>query len=209
MTVQILLARGQIGPRKFIILVANFYLHPASTSGVGGWEQAFHYASSFVANLTADEKAGLVTGTLGPCVGNIAPIERLGFHGLCLQDGPLAIRQADYASVFPAGVSSAASWDRHLINLRGRYMGEEFKGKGAHLALGPVAGPLGRTPYDGRNWEGFSVDPYLTGVAMQETIRGMQSVGAQACAKHFIAYEQETVCSACNPTLTCTETRES
>ena len=38
----------------------------------------------------------------------------------------------------------------------------------------PVAGPLGRSAYMGRNWEGFSADPYLTGVAMTETITGLQ-----------------------------------
>ena len=86
--------------------------------------------------------------------GNIGPVYRLGFNGLCLQDGPLAIRQADYASVFPAGVTCAASWDRNLIHLRGVYMGMEFKNKGANVALGPVTSPLGRSAYDGRNWEG-------------------------------------------------------
>lgn len=83
----------------------------------------------------------------------------MGFNGLCLHDGPLAIREAVYASVFPAGITAAASWDRELIYQRGIYLAEEFKGKGSHIILGPVAGPLGRTPYGGRNWEGFSPDP--------------------------------------------------
>jgi beta-glucosidase len=56
----------------------------------------------------------------------------------------------------------------------------------------PVAGPLGRSAYAGRGWEGFSPDPYLTGVAMEETINGVQKAGVQATAKHFIANEQET-----------------
>ena len=77
-------------------------------------------------------------------MGNIGPISRLGFDGLCLQDGPLAIREATYASVFPAGLSVAASWDRDLAHQRGIDMALEFKGKGSHIALGPVAGPLGR-----------------------------------------------------------------
>jgi hypothetical protein len=34
----------------------------------------------------------MVTGQAGPCVGNIVAIPRLNFSGLCLQDGPLAIR---------------------------------------------------------------------------------------------------------------------
>ncbi|TKA81302.1 putative beta-glucosidase G [Cryomyces minteri] len=163
-----------------------------NTTGAGGWQNALSRANAFVSQLTLEEKASMVTGTTGPCVGNIAPIPRVGFNGLCLHDGPLAIREAVYASVFPAGVTTAASWDRGLMHQRGIYMGEEFRGKGAHVALGPVAGPLGRSPYGGRNWEGFSPDPYLTGVAMEETITGMQSTGIQACAKHYIGNEQET-----------------
>jgi beta-glucosidase len=70
-------------------------------------------------------------------------------------------------------------------------MGTEFKAKGAHVALGPVAGPLGRSGYAGRNWEGFAADPYLSGIAMEQTIHGHQDAGVQACAKHWIGNEQE------------------
>ncbi|KAF2844281.1 glycoside hydrolase family 3 protein [Plenodomus tracheiphilus IPT5] len=129
--------------------------------------------------------------TPGPCVGNIAPIERLGFGGLCLQDGPLAVRQAIYTSVFPAQLSVAASWDRALARQRGVYMGSEFRGKGAHVALGPVVGPLGRSPFGGRNWEGFSPDTYLSGELVAATIEGIQSTGVQATTKHYIVNEQE------------------
>lgn len=145
----------------------SIHSRPTDTSTANatgkGWEAAFAQASDFVSQLTLEEKQWLVTGTEGPCVGNIGSIPRLGFEGLCLQDGPLAIRVADYASVFPAGITVAASWDRELAYTRGRDLGVEFKAKGAHVILGPVAGPLGRSAYDGRNWEGFSPDPYLTG----------------------------------------------
>lgn len=40
-----------------------------------------------------------------------------------------------------------------MMYTRGVYLGSEFKGKGAHIALGPVAGPLGRNALGGRNWE--------------------------------------------------------
>ncbi|KAL4797172.1 glycoside hydrolase superfamily [Aspergillus venezuelensis] len=167
------------------------YPSPNAT-GSGGWEEALELAKDFVAELTIEEKADMVTGQAGPCVGNIVAIPRLNFTGLCLQDGPLAIRVADYASVFSAGVTAAASWDREILYARGYAMGQEFKAKGAHVVLGPVAGPMGRSAYSGRNWEGFAADPYLTGVAMEETIQGHQDAGVQACAKHFIGNEQET-----------------
>jgi beta-glucosidase len=75
---------------------------------------------------------------------------------------------------------------------RGHAMGKEFRDKGAQIMLGPVAGPLGRSGYAGRNWEGFSSDPYLSGVAMEQTIVGAQNAGVQACAKHWVGNEQET-----------------
>jgi beta-glucosidase len=55
-----------------------------------------------------------------------------------MQDGPLSIRAASYATVFPAGLSAAATWDRDLIYQRGVALGQEFKGKGANVILGYV-----------------------------------------------------------------------
>jgi beta-glucosidase len=126
------------------------------------------------------------------CVGSTGSIPRLGLnHGLCLQDAPAGIRFADYVSVFPAGGTVAASFDRDLFYQRGLAMGREHRGKGVTVQLGPVAGPIGRSPEGGRNWEGFSPDPVLTGIGMAKTIKGIQDAGVIACAKHFIGNEQE------------------
>ncbi|PTB35142.1 uncharacterized protein TrAFT101_002327 [Trichoderma asperellum] len=185
-----------VQPRNTTILGPYGHSPPVlpspNATGLGGWDEAFAEARRFVAQLTLEEKADMVTGQPGPCVGNIVAIPRLGFKGLCLQDGPLAIRVADYASVFSAGVTAASTWDRNILYERGFAMGQEFKAKGAHVALAPVAGPLGRSAYGGRNWEGFAADPYLTGVAMERTIQGLQDAGVQATAKHYIGNEQET-----------------
>lgn len=88
----------------------------ANITGLGGWEDALEKAKAFVAQLTVEEKADLVTGQAGPCVGNIVAIPRLGFGGLCLQDGPLAIRVADYASVFSAGISGKPDLLRYFVS---------------------------------------------------------------------------------------------
>lgn len=50
---------------------------------------------------------------------------------------------------------------------------------------------MGRSAFSGRNWEGFSPDPYLSGIAMEESILGFQDAGVQATAKHYIFNEQE------------------
>lgn len=73
----------------------------------------------------------------------------------------MGIRFTDGNSVFPSGQSVAATFDRGLFYARGRAMGEENKRKGVTVLLGPVAGPLGRFPEGGRNWEGFSPDPCM------------------------------------------------
>ncbi|KAL2840287.1 glycosyl hydrolase family 3 N terminal domain-containing protein [Aspergillus pseudoustus] len=166
------------------------YPSPSST-GAGGWAEAFEKAQAFVAELTLTEKSDMVTGVPGPCIGNIYPIPRLNFSGICLQDGPVSLRIVDYVSVFPSGVTVAASWDKTVMYERNLAMGREFRAKGAHVALAPSAGPMGRCVYSGRNWEGFSPDPYLSGVAMELGIRGLQDAGVQAVAKHFVANEQE------------------
>jgi beta-glucosidase len=124
------------------------------------------------------------------CLGNVGSIPRLGMRGLCLQDGPLGIRLSDYTSAFPVSISAGASWSRHLWKDRGKKMGREQHDKGTDVLLGPAAGPVGRHAAGGRNWEGYSVDPYMLGIAFADNIRGIQDSGVIACAKHFIGNEQ-------------------
>nr|ATQ35957.1 beta-glucosidase [Talaromyces piceae] len=162
--------------------------------GKGEWAEAYEKAVDFVSQLTLAEKVNLTSGIGwegGRCVGESGSIPRKDFAGLCMQDSPLGIRFADYVSAFPAGLNVAATWDRNLAYLRGQAMGEEHRDKGVDVQLGPVSGPLGRTPEGGRNWEGFSPDPVLTGHLMAKTIEGIQDAGVIACAKHYIANEQE------------------
>lgn len=85
-------------------------------------------------------------------MGNTGAIPRLGFRSLCLQDSPLGIRFADFASAYPAGVTIAATWSRELFYKRGHDMGSEHRDKGIDVQLGPAIGPLGRNAAGGRNW---------------------------------------------------------
>ncbi|KAL4815252.1 putative beta-glucosidase A [Aspergillus spinulosporus] len=163
-------------------------------NGQGEWAEAYNRAVQIVSQMTLDEKVNLTTGTgwmSERCVGQTGSVPRLGIHSLCLQDGPLGIRFTDYNSAFPAGVNVAATWDRQLAYLRGQAMGQEFSDKGIDVQLGPAAGPLGRFPDGGRNWEGFAPDPVLSGVLFAETIKGIQDAGVIATAKHYLLNEEE------------------
>ncbi|EDU39662.1 beta-glucosidase 2 precursor [Pyrenophora tritici-repentis Pt-1C-BFP] len=171
-----------------------FYPSPWVEDTNGDWADAITKAKAFVSQLTLLEKVNLTTGTgwqSESCVGNVGAIPRLGFDSLCMQDSPLGIRFADYVSAFPAGGTVAGSWDRAEFYQRGYQMGQEHRAKGVDVQLGPVVGPLGRNPKGGRNWEGFSPDPVLSGIAVADTVRGIQDAGVIACTKHFIMNEQE------------------
>ncbi|KAI9702205.1 MAG: hypothetical protein M1820_006287 [Bogoriella megaspora] len=162
--------------------------------GSGGWDDAYSKAQDFVRQLTLLEKVNLTTGVGwegSRCVGNTGTIPRLNFTGLCLQDSPVGVRDTDFNSVFPAGVTIAATWDRDLFYQRGNGMGTEHKQKGVDIQLGPVVGPIGRAPAAGRNWEGFSPDPVLSGIAVAEHVKGIQDAGVMACTKHYLTNEQE------------------
>ncbi|KAK0389029.1 hypothetical protein NLU13_2605 [Sarocladium strictum] len=170
------------------------YPSPWMDPEANGWQEAYAKARDFVSQLTLPEKVNLTTGVgwMGErCVGNVGSIPRMGLRGLCMQDGPLGIRFKDYATAFPVGMTAAASWSRNLWRDRGKRLGRTHYQSGVDVQLGPAAGPLGRNPTGGRNWEGFSVDPYLSGIAFADVITGIQSEGVVATAKHWLGNEQE------------------
>lgn len=163
-----------------------------NVSGDADWASAVARARAFVNKLTLEEKVNVTTGigAFGRCVGQTGTIPRFGWGGLCLQDSPLGVRSTDFVSGFPAGLTVASTWDKELFYRRGKAIGAEFRGKGINVALGPMTN-LGRVAAGGRNWEGFGADPYLAGIATEQSIKGIQDNGVIANVKHFVANEQE------------------
>ena len=141
--------------------------------------------------MTVEEMVNITHGWPGPCVGNTGEVPRLGLPALCFYDGPDGVRGQEFVSAFPAGIHVAATFDPDLMHRFGRALGDEFYGRGINVALGPVAGPLGRIARGGRNWEGLSNDPYLAGAALGAITRGVQEAGVIATPKHWLLNEQE------------------
>ncbi|KAF6823053.1 cel3e secreted beta-glucosidase [Colletotrichum plurivorum] len=168
--------------------------HAAAGKGTGKWKDAYASARKLVGQMTLEEKANITRGYAGDntCAGNTGSVPRLGWPGMCLHDAGNGVRATDLVNSYPSALHIGATWDKNLTYHRGYWMGLEFKAKGVNVLLGPNAGPLGRTPLGGRNWEGFSVDPYLSGQLCAETIIGHQDAGVIANLKHFIGNEQET-----------------
>ncbi|KAI9274730.1 glycoside hydrolase superfamily [Phascolomyces articulosus] len=166
----------------------------APTTNLRSWEEAYAKAESVVSQMSIEQKVGLATGmgwekTL--CVGNTYASEDPYFPSLCLQDGPLGTRFASNGTAGVSGINAAATFDRKLMYKRAEIIGNESRGKGVHLQLGPSV-DIFRAPNGGRGWEGFGEDPYLQGVAGYEYVTGLQSQNVIATAKHFLLNNQET-----------------
>ena len=117
------------------------------------WADAYDRARNLVAQMTNAEKNNITFGIDSPldgCSGRSGSVPRLGFPGLCLQDAGNGVRGTDMVNAYASGIHVGASWNRELAFDRAKFMGAEFRRKGANLALGPTSGPLGKIARGGR-----------------------------------------------------------
>jgi beta-glucosidase len=161
-----------------------------------GYRAARGRALDLVKQMTVDEKLQLVHGTgfvrNAGFAGHVAGIPRLGIPDLFLADGPNGVGNgATGVTAFPAAIDASATWDTSLERRYGQALGQEHAGKGNNVALAPTINIL-RVPEWGRSFETFSEDPFLTGAMATAEIKGVQSRGVIADAKHFAANNQET-----------------
>ncbi|ROP35596.1 glycoside hydrolase family 3 protein [Saccharothrix texasensis] len=106
------------------------------------------------------------------------------------------------ATVFPQALGLANTWNPDLVERVGAVTGREARGfhakDPAHNGLNlwaPVVNPL-RDPRWGRNEEGYSEDPYLTGRISTAFGHGVQGdhpdyLQAAPTLKHYLAYNVE------------------
>jgi len=131
-------------------------------------------------------------GNSSPYIGNLTGIPSLCIPNMGFQDGPGGVGDGmGGVTQMPSAVTSAATFDPALEQEYGAAIGAEFAGKGANVALGPTLNIV-RDPRWGRAFETFSEDPYLTSQLAAADIRGIQSQGVMAQAKHAAVYNQET-----------------
>ena len=139
--------------------------------------------------LTLDEKINLLAGDGFDGMSTIA-IPRLGIPKLIMADGPQGVRAHGPACSFPSGIALAATWDPNLAFRYGEALGREARARGIHIQLGPGVN-IARTPLNGRNFEYYGEDPFLTGELAAQYIRGLQSQGVAATVKHFVGNDTE------------------
>jgi beta-glucosidase len=150
---------------------------------------------SLLSQLTLREKISLLSGK---DVWNTMPVERLGIPSITMTDGPHGVRASDIttgrklgpATSYPTGISMGASWNPELIERVGAALGEETRGMGCHILLGPCVNIV-RSPLGGRNFETYSEDPHLSGSIGTAWVKGLQSQNIGASLKHYACNNQE------------------
>jgi beta-glucosidase len=144
-------------------------------------------ADAILSQLTLEEKIDFIGGINSFY---IRAIPRLNVPELKMADGPMGVRNYGPSTAFPAGIAMAASWDTELVNRIGAMMGKDARARGVHFLLGPGMN-IYRAPMCGRNFEYFGEDPFLASRMAVADIKGIQSQGVSATAKHFAANNQE------------------
>ncbi len=143
--------------------------------------------------LTLQEKVSLLAGA---DMWHTVAIERLGIPALKMSDGPNGARGGGSltggtkAACFPAGISLAATWNPELVSRVGQALGQEAKTKGAHVLLAPTVN-IHRSPLNGRNFESYSEDPYLSARMAVAYINGVQREGVGTSVKHYVCNDSE------------------
>jgi beta-glucosidase len=151
--------------------------------------------------MTVDEKIALLAtdDPLGGPLGGFLEtahadtnngIPRLGIPPLYMADGPAGVRQGK-ATALPAPIALAAGFDPEMAHRYGQVVGWEARHRGNDVIFGPTVDVL-RTPRNGRTFEGFGEDPYLSAGLGAAWIRGAQGQGVMASVKHMAVYAQET-----------------
>lgn len=158
-------------------------------------------ARELTAQLTLDEKIAIVHAAGLFRNGNA---ERLGIPPLRMDDGPMGVRAElhndnwaplyntrDYVTYLPSGSAVASTWNPDLARMTGEVLGEEARGRGKDVILGPSIN-IKRSPLCRRNFEYMSEDPVLTAAQGVAYIQGVQESDVAACAKHYAVNSQET-----------------
>lgn len=123
-------------------------------------------------------------------------IPRLGIPDFKVTNGPVGAGPGDSriqapATALPSALALSATWDPELAAEFGRVAGAETADLGEQLIEGPGVN-ITRVARNGRNFEYFGEDPFLSGQMAVAEIRAIQQQGVMAQVKHFTANSQET-----------------
>lgn len=158
---------------------------------------------TFIAQLSVEDLAAIARGegmcsikvTAGTAAAFGGVSDRLSGFGVpvgCCADGPSGIRMDNgaHASQVPIGTLLACTWDEKLVEELYSCVGREMLDNQIDALLGPGIN-IHRHPLNGRNFEYYSEDPFLSGKMAAAVVRGIGRNGVHAVIKHFACNSQE------------------
>ncbi len=158
---------------------------------------------AFIAQLQKEELATIVRGE-GMSSPKVTPGTASAFGGVsdalhaygipvaCCSDGPSGIRMEGgwKATQLPIGTLLACSFNLPMMEELYEMEGKELVSNEIDTLLGPGIN-IHRHPLNGRNFEYYSEDPFVTGTFAAAAVRGIKKGGSTATVKHFAANDQE------------------
>ncbi len=159
---------------------------------------------SFIAQLSEDDLATIVRGE-GMCSPKVTPGTAAAFGGVsdslfhfgipvvAAADGPSGIRMdsGHKATQVPIGTLLGCTWNQPLNEALFFAVGQEMFANQVDTLLGPGIN-IHRHPLNGRNFEYFSEDPFMTGSMGAAQTRGLSRAGVSGTLKHYACNDQET-----------------
>lgn len=163
-----------------------------------------HTMDEFIAQLTNYDLSCMIrgegmnspkvtAGTAAAFGGVSDELTALGIPCGCCDDGPSGMRLDCGTKAFslPNGTMIACTFNRTLIRELFSLTGLEMIANKVDCLLGPGMN-IHRHPLNGRNFEYFSEDPFLTGTIASAQLKGLHSAGVTGTIKHFCGNNQET-----------------
>lgn len=135
----------------------------------------------------------VTAGTASAFGGVSENLNGFGIPAGCCSDGPSGMRLDCGTKAFslPNGTMIASSFNKELTSELFAFMGLEMAANKVDCLLGPGMN-IHRHPLNGRNFEYFSEDPFLTGKMAAAELKGMAGAGVTGTIKHFCANNRET-----------------
>lgn len=157
----------------------------------------------FICQLSDDELFSIVRGEgmsspkvtpgCGGAFGGVTDsLLEKGIPIACCTDGPSGIRMDSGKSAFamPNGTCLACAWNLSLTEQLYNWEGLELRKNKIDVLLGPGMN-IHRNPLNGRNFEYFSEDPFVTGMNASAQLKGMHKYNVTGTIKHFALNTQE------------------
>lgn len=197
--------------------IVAFTSFPAGAAGPGLSPAAAEAKAKQVeAQMTDDERFSLLISVFGPVAdigvprdpriptevintsaGYTPGIARLGIPALQSSDASMGVTNPGYrphdkgATAFPALILAGSTFNPELSRQGGAAIGREARIRGFNVQLAGGVN-LQRDPRNGRNFEYYSEDPWVSAVLAAAAVNGIQGEGVISTLKHYTLNANET-----------------